>query len=165
MLSLTTRHKRIIAPQPEKESDMDLQDCIKFAKENPMCAVSTIDGDQPRVRTLQLDWADETGFYFGIFSPKEISRQLHVNPKVEVCFYNHAEQLMETRQMRITAEVEFVDDEESVNRAYKLRAALEPMAGRPLKPLTEVFRISHGEARFWTIPDSLKEPRLERIRF
>ena len=144
---------------------MDLQDCIKFAKENPMCAVSTMDGDQPRVRTLQLDWADETGFYFAVIPLKEVSKQLHRNPKVEVCFYNRAAQIMETRQMRLTAEIEFIDDEEAVNRAYQLRAALEPIVGRPLKPLTEVFRISHGEAHFWTIPDILKEPQLERVRF
>ena len=144
---------------------MEFKDCIQFAQENPMCAVSTVDGDQPRVRTLQLDWADETGLYFAVFSTKEVSRQLHANPKVEVCFYNHAPQVMETRQMRITAQVEFVDDEGAVDRAYQLRAALEPIVGRPLKPLTEVFRISHGEAHFWTIPDIGKERQLERVRF
>ena len=43
---------------------MDFQDCIKFATEIPVCYLATADGDQPRVRTFLLWYADETGFYF-----------------------------------------------------------------------------------------------------
>ena len=52
------------------------------------------------------------------------------------------------------------------------RAGLRAMPGHLPKNLlnfldqtNEVFRISHGEAHFWTIPDILKEPQLERIKF
>jgi len=47
---------------------MDLDDCIKFATENPICFVATADGDQPRVRTLALWFASEGGFYFSVVS-------------------------------------------------------------------------------------------------
>jgi uncharacterized pyridoxamine 5'-phosphate oxidase family protein len=43
---------------------MDLKECAQFAAERPVCSLGTIDGDQPRVRTLLMDHADETGFYF-----------------------------------------------------------------------------------------------------
>gem|GEM_PF-6749385 len=33
---------------------MDLQDYIDFAKENPICSLATLDGNQPRERTYQI---------------------------------------------------------------------------------------------------------------
>jgi len=42
----------------------DSQDCIKFANENPVCYIATMDGDQPRVRGFLMWFADEKGFYF-----------------------------------------------------------------------------------------------------
>jgi uncharacterized pyridoxamine 5'-phosphate oxidase family protein len=42
----------------------DYQDCIKFANENPVCYIATMDGDQPRVRGFLMWFADEKGFYF-----------------------------------------------------------------------------------------------------
>jgi pyridoxamine 5'-phosphate oxidase len=144
---------------------MDFQDCIKFANEHPVCYVASIDGDQPRVRALLMLFADENGFAFVTFSPKKFSSQLKANPKTEVCFYNNAADLKDAKEMRVTGEVEFLEDEESLDKAYKARAFLEPIVGYPLKPLTEAFRISSGEAHFWTIPDTLKEPTLERIKF
>jgi hypothetical protein len=73
--------------------------------------------------------------------------------------------LKDAKQMRVTGEVEFLEDDETLDKAYDTRAFLEPIVGRPLRPLTEAFRISSGEAHFWTIPDVLKEPTLERIKF
>jgi pyridoxamine 5'-phosphate oxidase len=144
---------------------MDFQDCIKFANEHPVCYVATMDGDQPRVRGFLLLSADEKGFAFVTFSPKQVVKQLEANPKVEVCFYNNPAELADAKQMRVTGEVGFVEDEETLDKAAETRAFLEPIVGRPLRPLTMVFRISSGEAHFWTIPDVLKEPTLERIRF
>ena len=43
---------------------MNIQDCIKFTNENPICSLATVDNDQPRVRMLGFWFADETGFYF-----------------------------------------------------------------------------------------------------
>ena len=144
---------------------MDFQDCIKFATENPVCYVATMDGDQPRVRTFLLWYADESGFYFITMSPKEVSKQLQQNPKVEVCFYNNPAELMGARQMRVTGEAEFLDDEEVKEKAYQTRSFLDAIAGKSVRPITQVFRISTGEAHFWTMADNLKEPELERIKF
>jgi uncharacterized pyridoxamine 5'-phosphate oxidase family protein len=144
---------------------MDFQDCIKFANENPVCYVATQDGDQPRVRVFLMWFADENGFYFATLSPKEVSKQLKNNPKVELCFYNNPEELPNGRMMRVTGEVEFLDDEELKKKILEERAFLEELAGQPIEPLIEVFRINTGEAHFWTLPDVLKEPELERIKF
>jgi uncharacterized pyridoxamine 5'-phosphate oxidase family protein len=110
-------------------------------------------------------FADENGFYFGTLSPKEVSKQLKDNPKVEVCFYNNPAELPNGRMMRVTGEVEFLDDEELKKRITEERGFLEDIVGKPIKHFFEVFRISTGEAHFWTLPDNLKESELERIKF
>jgi uncharacterized pyridoxamine 5'-phosphate oxidase family protein len=144
---------------------MAFQDCIQFASENPVCYVATMDGDQPRVRGFLLWLADENGFTFIGLSPKRVSSQLKANPKVEVCFYNNPAELSGAKQMRVTGEVEFLEDQETLDKAYETRAFLDDLAGRSIRPFVEVFRISSGEAHFWTLADVLKEPTLERIRF
>jgi len=144
---------------------VELNDCVEFASEHPICYVATEDEDQPRVRPLLLWFADSRGFYFMTMSPKQFSAQLHQNPKVEVCFYNGASELPDAQMMRLTGAVEFVDDAELVRKVSEERAALEGIIGRPLEPIAEVFRIASGEARFWTLMDILKEPELETLRF
>ena len=144
---------------------MDLQNCISFANNNPVCYVATMDGDQPRVRALLMWFADENGFTFGGLSPKAFSKQLKRNPKVEICFYNNPPELQGAKQMRVTGEVEFLDDEALINRIARERAFLEQLAGQSLEGLWEVFRVHTGEAHFWTMQDVLKEPELERIKF
>lgn len=144
---------------------MDLHDCIGFATEHPICYLASEDGDQARVRALLLWFADERGFYFMTMSPKQFSEQLHENPKVEVCFYNGASELPEARMLRVTGAVEFVDDAGLTRKVAEERAALEGIIGRPLEPITEVFRIGSGEARFWALTDILKERELETLSF
>ena len=144
---------------------MDLQDCVKFATENPVCYMATMDGDQPRVRGLLLWFADQNGFYFATLSPKQFTKQLKKNAKVEVCFYNSPAELQNAKQMRVTGEVEFVDDEALQKKVTAERGFLDQLAGQPLEHLWEIFRIHSGEAHFWTMTDVLKEPELERIKF
>jgi uncharacterized pyridoxamine 5'-phosphate oxidase family protein len=144
---------------------MNLQDCTKFATENPVCYVATMDGDQPRVRTFLLWYADDSGFYFITMSPKDVTEQLHKNPKVEVCFYNNPPELGDAKQLRVTGEAEFLDEEEVRDKAYENRSFLDAIVGESVRPVTRVFRISTGEAHFWTLADNLKESELERLTF
>lgn len=144
---------------------MELSDCIEFAAHNPICYVATEDGGQPRVRPLLMWFADHRGFYFMTMSPKRFCRQLHDDPRVEVCFYNGAGELPRAKMLRVSGMAEFLDDLELMHRVAEERAALEGIIGRPLQPITEVFRIAAGEARFWTLLDMLKEEELETIRF
>lgn len=152
-------------PRSATEPGATLAECIAFATAHPVCFLATEDEVQPRVRTLLMWFADEKGFHFMTMSPKELSRQLHVNPRVEVCFYNGATELPEARQMRVTGIAEFIDDVELIHRVARERAALEGIIGRPLETITEVFRVTSGEAFFWTLMDILNEPELTRVRF
>jgi uncharacterized pyridoxamine 5'-phosphate oxidase family protein len=110
-------------------------------------------------------FANEDGFYFATFSPKQVTRQLKDNPKVEVCFYNNAAELQNAKMMRVTGKVQFLDDEKLTEKIMEERGFLEQMAGQPLGHLWRTFRIHTGEAHFWVMTDILKEPELERIKF
>jgi uncharacterized pyridoxamine 5'-phosphate oxidase family protein len=144
---------------------MDFQDCIKFANENPVCFIATTDGDQARVRGFLMCFADENGFYFATLSPKDVTAQLKANPQIEICFYNNAAELGDAKQLRVTGKAEFVDDAALHTKICTERAFLADIAGQPIEPLMEIFRVHAGEAHFWTMMDVLKEPELERLKF
>ena len=144
---------------------MGMQECVKFANENPVCYIATMDGDQPRVRTVLHVFAKEKGFYYTVLTPKRVYEQLKANPKVEVCYYNNPEQLQDAKQMRVTGEIEWVDEPEANEKAHADRTFIDKIIGKPVKPLLAVFKIAHGEAHFWTLGDILKERELERVEF
>lgn len=144
---------------------MNLNDFITFASANPVCYIATCEGDQPRVRTVLMFFADKTGFYFGTMSPKEMSKQLHLNPKVEVCFYNHPKDLTQARQMRLTGTVEFVTDPKLIHRLHEERIFLDDIAGRDLESITEIFKLTAGDMHFWAMCDVMNEKNLEHVVF
>lgn len=144
---------------------MNLEDCIRFANENPVCYIATMDGDQPRVRAFLMFFADESGFYFATLAPKAVSKQLQDNPKIEVCFYNNAD-LQNAKMMRVTGRIEFLDDIALKERLLEERTFMKSLGtGKPEDPMFQVFRIYAGEAHFWTMNDILRESELERIGF
>lgn len=139
---------------------MTTQECIKFATEHPVCYLATVDGDQPRVRAFLLWRANEDGFYFETFSPKDVYEQLKTNPKVEICFFNNESDLEKAKTMRLTGEVEFLDDRDLNNQLLEDRPFLQDA-----ESVLELFRVHSGEAFFWTMADVLKEKDIERVRF
>lgn len=144
---------------------MNKQDCIQFANQNPVCFLATMDTNQPRVRTVLLVKADETGFYFDLLSSKNVAKQLSANPKAEVCFYQPDNNLLQAKQMCVNGTMEVVEDESLIQKVAADRSFLDQLAGQPTGPLTKIFRLAHGDAHFWTFPDILKEAKLERINF
>ncbi|KAA6344497.1 hypothetical protein EZS27_007860 [termite gut metagenome] len=130
------------------------QDCIKFANENPICYLATLEGDQPRVRALGFWFADETGFYFQTASMKEIPSQLKKNPKTEVCFYHQGDPT--GIMLRISGEVEFLDDMKLREKVINDRPFLKYLGLTSQSPALVLFRISCGEAHFWTMENNLK---------
>jgi len=143
---------------------MNLQDCIKFANEHPVCYFATIEGNQPRVRVVQLWFADDKGFYFQTQSTKSVCKQLKNNNKVEICFYAPGPDLGTV--MRVSGKIEFIDDIAQKNKVLTDRPFLLEMGVKgPEDPLLTIFRVSSGEAYFWTAADSMKEEQIKRIKF
>jgi len=133
---------------------MNKQDCIKFANENPVCSFATVENDQPRVRLLGFWFADETGFYFQTGTVKEMTKQIKANPKVEVCFYKH-EGMIGT-MLRVAGEVEFLADRSLKEKVINDRPFLKSFGLSADSPGLVIFRISHGQAHFWTMENNLK---------
>jgi len=144
---------------------MDYQDCIKFANENQVCYIATVDGAQPRVRGFLMWFADENGFYFHTGATKDVCKQLKSNPKVEVCFYRPGDP-QTAKMMRVAGEVEFLDDIALKTRLLEERPFLKVIVRSGAEdPLLVVFRVYNGEAHFWTMEDNMHESEIERITF
>lgn len=146
---------------------MNRKEYIEFASNNPICFLATTEGDQAHVRAMRMDYANESGFYFATLNLKEVSKQLHQNPKVEVCFYNNATDLMEVKMMRIRGSVEFIDKPDLKARLAKEREelGLRPVLAKPIDPHVEVFRVRCEEVYFWTVMDTMEEKKLAQQDF
>ena len=151
----------IFVHKKQRKMAKTMQDCIRFTNENSICYLATTEDDQPRVRALGFWYADETGFYFQTASIKELPGQLHKNPKVEVCFYEQAGML--GTMLRIAGEIEFVEERALKERALEDRPFLKSFGLTADSPDLIIFRITHGEAYFWTMTKNL-EPK-EKIYF
>ena len=144
---------------------MHLKDCVAFALENPLCFLATTDDDQPHVRTMLMESADESGFTFTTLNFKELSRQLHHSPKVEVCFYNNAENLMYSKSMRICGSIEFIKEADAMEDIAETMEKVRRMAGESVDPYVEIFKITSGEIHFWSVKDIMKESEIKRLKF
>ncbi|MBI5044848.1 MAG: pyridoxamine 5'-phosphate oxidase family protein [Candidatus Levybacteria bacterium] len=133
---------------------MTFEDCRKFANENPSCFLATIDGDQPRVRGMQLLFCNEKGFYFTTGSMKNMCEQLKKNPKTEVCFFSSKE----FKSMRVEGEVEFITDMKEKENIFGKVSWLKSIVGTPDNTMWTPFRISKGRAYFWTMQTNLEGP-------
>ena len=60
----------------------------KFLKEAETYYLATIEGDQPRVRPFGTAHIFEGKLYIQTGKVKEVSKQIHANPKVEICAEN-----------------------------------------------------------------------------
>lgn len=142
---------------------MDFKDCIKFANENPNCYISTVEGDQPRVRPINMWFADETGFYIQTQSVKAFAKQMGKNPKMEICFHSPQG---DPPVLRVYGKVKAVIELEMLERCIKERPFLKEMGiDKPDNPLLAVFHLYTGEAFFWTGAYSMKEDQIPRIKF
>lgn len=144
---------------------MDFKDCIKFANDNPVSFIATIDGEMPRVRAFLMWFADESGFYYHTAAAKSVYRQLKNHPHVEICFYHDGGEIMAKNMMRVTGEVEFLDNPQLRARLLAERPFLKAMLRSPSDPMLAIFRIPKGEAWFWSMAENMKESEIPRITF
>jgi uncharacterized pyridoxamine 5'-phosphate oxidase family protein len=140
---------------------MDITECIRFANENSVAWLATADGNQPRVRPLQMWFADRTGFYFQTMTTKDLYRQLNQNPNVELGFWKPGEG--GGTVLRVAGPIEWVDDPLMKRQCYLDRPFLAAMGLKEDCPELVLFRIAKGEAYTWTFATN-QEPK-KKIRF
>lgn len=132
---------------------MEFEDCVKFANENPIAWIASVEKDQPRVRAFGMWFADETGFYFQTATIKEIVAQLQANPQVEFAFYQPDD--MSGTMLRVSGPVEFLEDPELKKKVINDRPFLKEFGMTPQDERLVIFRVSKGEAHFWNWESNL----------
>ncbi|MBP1591389.1 MAG: pyridoxamine 5'-phosphate oxidase family protein [Oscillospiraceae bacterium] len=60
---------------------------LKFLKEAGTYYLATVDGDQPRVRPFGTAVIFDGKLYIQTGKSKDVSKQLHTNPKFEICAF------------------------------------------------------------------------------
>ncbi len=65
----------------------------KFLKEAGTYYLATVEGDQPRVRPFGTVNNYEGRLYIQTGKVKDVSKQIHANPKVEICAFKNGEWL------------------------------------------------------------------------
>ena len=65
----------------------------KFLKDAETYYLATVEGDQPRVRPFGTAHIFEGKLYIQTGKVKDVSKQIHANPKVEICAFMNGEWL------------------------------------------------------------------------
>lgn len=66
-----------------------MQRVEKFLKEAQTYYLATVEGDQPRVRPFGTAHIFEGKLYIQTGKVKDVSKQLHANPKAEICAFRN----------------------------------------------------------------------------
>lgn len=113
----------------------------KFLKEAETYYLATVDGDQPRVRPFGTVNVFEGKLYIQTGKVKDVSKQIHANPKVELCAFKNGEWL---RVAGTLVEDDRREARQAMLDAYpNLRAMYSEDDGN-----TEVFYLKDATATF-----------------
>ena len=116
---------------------------INFLKEADTYYLATIEGDQPRVRPFGTAHLFEGKLYIQTGKVKDVSTQIHANPKVEICAYKNGEWL------RIAGELVEDDRREAKQSMLDAYPSLQKMYSAD-DGNTEVFYFKNETATFYS---------------
>ena len=114
---------------------------VNFLREAETYYLATVEGDQPRVRPFGTAHVFEGKLYIQTGKVKDVSKQIHANPKVEICAFKNGEWL------RVAGEL--VEDDRREARQSMLDAypSLQNMYSAD-DGNTEVFYFKNATAKF-----------------
>lgn len=112
-------------------------------KEADTYYLATIEGDQPRVRPFGTAHLFEGKLYIQTGKVKDVSTQIHANPKVEICAYKNGEWL------RIAGELVEDDRREAKQSMLDAYPSLQKMYSAD-DGNTEVFYFKNATATFYS---------------
>ena len=100
-----------------------MQRVADFLKEAGTYYLATIEGDQPRVRPFGTAHIFEDKLYIQTGKVKDVSKQIHANPKVEICAFHNGQWLRVACTLveddRIEARQSMLDAYPSLQNMYK----------------------------------------------
>lgn len=115
----------------------------KFLKEAETYYLATVEGNQPRVRPFGTAHIFEGKLYIQTGKVKEVSKQIHANPKVEICTYKNGEWL------RIAGKLVEDDRREAKQSMLDAQPSLQKMYTADDRN-TEVFNFKNATATFYS---------------
>ena len=123
------------------QEDYIMERVVQFLKEAETYYLATVEGDQPRVRPFGTAHIFEGKLYIQTGKVKDVSKQIHANPKVEICAFKNGEWL------RVAGEL--VEDDRREARQSMLDAypSLQNMYSAD-DGNTEVFYLKNATATF-----------------
>lgn len=100
-----------------------MEQVAKFLKEADTYYLATVEGDQPRVRPFGTAHIFEGKLYIQTGKVKDVSKQLHQNPKAEICAFKNGEWLRVSGKLieddRNEARQSMLDAYPSLQKMYK----------------------------------------------
>ena len=126
-----------------------MNEIYEFLKQAGTYYLATVEGDQPRVRPFGTVDLFEGRLYIQTGKVKPVSKQIHANPKVELCAF------LNGKWLRVAGELaadERVEAKKHMLDAYpSLRAMYDENDGN-----TEVLYFTHGTATFSSFTEASK---------
>lgn len=118
-----------------------MEKVVKFLKDAGTYYLATVEGDQPRVRPFGTAHIFEGRLYIQTGKKKDVSKQLHINPKAEICAFRDGEWLRVAGEL---IEDDRVEARQSMLDAYpSLKSMYAADDGN-----TEVFYFKNATATF-----------------
>ncbi len=103
-----------------KANNMD--EVLKFLKDAQVYYLATVDDDQPRVRPFGTAHVFEGKLYIQTGKVKDVSKQLHANPKAEICAFKDGKWLRVYGKLveddRVEAKQSMLDAYPSLQQMY-----------------------------------------------
>ena len=113
----------------------------QFLKDAGTYFLATVDGDQPRVRPFGTAHIFEGKLYIQTGKVKDVSKQIHANPKVEVCAFKDGQWLRVAGEL---VEDDRIEAKQSMLDAYPSRQGMYKADDGN----TEVFYFKNATATF-----------------
>ncbi len=127
-----------------------MEKVCRFLKDAKVYYLATLDGDQPRVRPFGTAHIFEGKLYIQTGKSKDVSKQLAVNPKAEICAFKDGTWL---RVVCTLVEDDRTEARKSMLDAYpELRAMYDENDGN-----TQVLYIKDAVATFSSFTEAPKE--------
>ncbi len=124
-----------------------MEKVVQFLKDAGTYYLATVDGDQPRVRPFGTAHIFEGKLYIQTGKSKDVSKQLHANPKAEICAFKDG------KWLRVAGEL--VPDDRREAKASMLDAypSLQSMYSAD-DDNTEVLYFKNATATFSSFTDA-----------
>lgn len=99
-----------------------MEKVLQFLKDAETYYLATVEGDQPRVRPFGTAHIFEGKLYIQTGKVKDVSKQLHANPKAEICAFKGGEWIRVAGELveddRVEARQSMLDAYPSLQKTY-----------------------------------------------